>query len=369
MRAIPTRAIATIVIAAACAALAPASSTAQEVIGGSQFSGAGSTFAYPIISRWSRGYDRWVAGGGDFPITGAGLDSPPTKPALDYEPVGSLAGTMRVKDRRADFGASDVPLNSDELTRLGLGQFPIVMGGVAVVVNLDGVGPGQIHFTGKLLADIFLGKITSWNDPAIRQLNLELKLPDAPISIVTRADGSGTTYNLTHFLAQVSPEWKTRMGVDTTLPWPTGTKARGNEGVAALVAQTKNAIGYVEFAQAVKSNLSYAAVGNPAGKFVVPSASAFNAAAASANWAAASDFDLMLTGAPGHAAYPIAATVFVLMHKQERAPQRIQATINFFKWSLEKGAKDATELGYVPLPESLVKQVKDYWRKSFGAGV
>jgi phosphate transport system substrate-binding protein len=347
----------------------PTGATAQDVIGDSQFSGAGSTFAYPIISRWSRGYDRWVAGGGDFPTTGAGLDDPPTKPALDYEPVGSLAGTMRVKDRRADFGTSDVPLSSQELGKLGLGQFPVVMGGVAIAVNLPGVAPGAMRLTGEVLADIFMDKITNWSDPAIKALNPDLKLPDAKIATVHRADGSGTTYNFAHYLAAVSPDWKARMGVDTLLPWPSGGSARGNEGVATLVGRTANAIGYVEYAQAVKAKLNVALIRNRAGKFMRPDAQSFAAAATGANWAGAGDFNLMLTDAPGENAYPVAATVFVLMHKQQKAPQRTQAAINFFKWSLEKGAKDAADLGYVPLPDALVKQVKDYWQKNFGAGV
>ena len=363
------RSIAIVFLAAACVISAPAVSPAQDVIGDSQFSGAGSTFAHPIISRWSRGYNRWAAGGGDYPTTGAGLDDPPTKPALDYEPIGSLAGTMRVKDRRADFGASDAPLTSEDLGKLGLGQFPIVMGGVAVVVNLDGVAPGTIKFTGELVADIFMDKVTNWNDPAIKQLNPDLKLPDAKIATVHRADGSGTTYNFANFLAQISTDWKSKMGVDTLLPWPSGTSARGNEGVAGLVGRTRNSIGYVEFAQAVKSRLSYAQIRNSAGNFVVPGARTFSAAASSANWQGAGDFNVMLTGAAGDDAYPIAATVFVLMHKQQRAPQRIQAAINFFKWSLEKGGNDAIALGYVPLPAELVKQVKEYWQKNFGAGV
>jgi phosphate transport system substrate-binding protein len=214
-----------------------------------------------------------------------------------------------------------------------------------------------------------MDRITNWSAPAIKALNPDLKLPDAKIATVHRADGSGTTYNFAHYLAAVSAEWKAKMGVDTLLPWPSGGSARGNEGIATLVGRTANSIGYVEYAQAVKSKLSFVQVRNQAGRFVIPDARTFSAAAASANWQSAPDFNLMLTGAPGENAYPIAATVFVLMHKQQKAPQRIQAAINFFKWSLEKGGKDAADLGYVPLPEPLVRQVKDYWQKSFGAGV
>jgi phosphate transport system substrate-binding protein len=307
---------------------------AQDVIGDSQFSGAGSTFAYPVISRWARGYERWVAGGGDYASGGAGLDDPPTKPALDYEPVGSLAGTMRVKDRRADFGASDVPLSSEELTKLGFGQFPIVMGGVAVVVNLPGVAPGTVKLTGEVLADIFMDKITNWSAPAIKALNPDLKLPDAKIATVHRADGSGTTYNFAHYLAGVSAEWKSKMGVDTLLPWPSGGSARGNEGIATLVGRTANSIGYVEYAQAVKSKLSFVQVRNQAGKFVTPDARTFSAAASSANWQSAPDFNLMLTGAPGEDAYPIAATVFVrcTSSRRRRSASRPRSISSSGRW-------------------------------------
>jgi phosphate transport system substrate-binding protein len=342
---------------------------AQDVMGTTAVSGAGSTFAYPMISRWARGYQRWAAGGGDYATSGGGLDDPPAESRFDYEPVGSLAGTMRVKDRSVDFGATDAPLSSQELAKLGLGQFPLVMGGVLAVINLDGVAPGTMRLTGEVIADIFLGKIEKWNDPAIIALNGDLKLPDAKIALVHRSDGSGTTYNFAHYLARVSPEWKARMGVDTLLSWPSGAGAKGNEGVALAVARTKNAIGYVEYAQAMRAKLNFALIRNRAGKFVRPDAQSFAAAATGANWAGAGDFNLMITDAQGENAYPIAATVFVLMHKQQKAPQRTQTAINFFKWSLEKGAKDASDLGYVPLPDALVKQVKDYWQKNFGAGV
>jgi phosphate transport system substrate-binding protein len=342
---------------------------AQDVMGSTGIAGAGSTFAYPVISKWARGYQRWTAGGGDYAATGGGLDDPPAEPRFDYEPVGSLAGTMRVKDRMVDFGVSDVPLSSSELGRLGLGQFPIVMGGVVAVINLDGVAPGTMRLTGETLADIFMGKIEKWNDPAIIALNGDLKLPDARIALVHRSDGSGTTYNFAHYLAGASPEWKARMGVDTLLSWPSGASAKGNEGVALAVARTKNSIGYVEYAQAIRAKLSYALIRNRAGKFVPPDAASFSAAAASANWAGASDFNLMLTDAPGADAYPIAATVFVLMHKQQKASRRTLATLGFFKWSLERGARDASDLGYVPLPHELVRQVKEYWIAAFGAAM
>jgi phosphate transport system substrate-binding protein len=363
------RTLAFVIMSAALVSATLAPARAQDVMGSTAVTGAGSTFAYPVMSRWARGYQRWASGGGDYATSGGGLDDPPAESRFDYEPVGSLAGTMRAKDRSVDFGASDVPLSSQELTRLGLGQFPVVMGGVLAVINPDGVGPGTLRLAGNVLADIFMGKIEKWNDPAIVALNPDLKLPDAKIALVHRSDGSGTTYNFAHYLAAVSPEWKARMGVDTLLSWPSGAGAKGNEGVAFAVARTKNSIGYVEYAQAMKAKLSFALIRNRAGKFVRPDAQSFASAATGANWSGAGDFNLMLTDAPGENAYPIAATVFVLMHKQQKAPQRTQAAINFFKWALEKGGKDAADLGYVPLPEPLVRQVKEYWQKSFGAGV
>jgi phosphate transport system substrate-binding protein len=351
----------------ALAAMPFAPSLAQEVLGGTGIKGAGSTFAYPILSKWSREYRLALARGGDYAAANTGLEDPPASTALDYEPVGSLAGTLRAKDAAVDFGASDVPMRSAELAKLGLAQFPIVIGGVVLVVNLDGVGVGQIKFTGPLLADIFLGKINNWADPAIKALNPDLKLPEAPIIVIRRSDGSGTTFNFTDYLGKVSPQWKEKVGSDMLVSWPTGTGAKGNEGVAQTVRQTKNSIGYVEYAQAVQTKLSFALIQNQAGQFVRPDASSFQAAAASADWGKTSDFYLLLTDVPATDAYPIVATVFVLMQKTS-SPKRARAALDFFQWSLEKGAKDAAQLGYVPLPDPLVKQIKSYWAKNFKTG-
>ncbi len=357
------------ILTAVLAATSLAPLRAQELLGGTDaVRGAGSTFAYPVISRWAHSYQRWLALGGDFPFFNSGLDDPQVGPPLDYEPVGSLAGTLRVRDRAVDFGASDVPLPSDELTKLGLGQFPVVIGGVVVVINVDGVGSNEIRLTGEVLAEIFLGKICEWSHPTIKAINPTLKLPDAPIAIVYRSDGSGTTYNLAHFLAQTSSEWQNAMGVKTLLPWRLGTGAKGNEGVAKAVRATKNSIGYVEYAQATQLKLSTALIRNRAGQFVTPDGKTFQAAAASAEWSKTSDFNLMLTNAPGDEAYPITATVFVLMHKQPSSPRRSRSALTFFRWALEKGSRDAATLGYVPLPPALVGQVVDYWSKSFRAG-
>lgn len=340
---------------------------AQDVIGDTKVTGAGSTFAYPVISKWAQGYQRWLANGGDFPSPNAGLDSAAPGAAVDYEPVGSLAGTMRVKQAAVDFGASDVPLISAELGKLGLAQFPLVIGGVVAVVNIDGVAPGAIRFDGPVLADIFLGRIENWSDPAIKALNPDLKLPDAKIAVIRRSDGSGTTFNFTDYLSRQSPQWREKVGSDLIVSWPVGTGAKGNEGVSQAVKQTRNSIGYVEFGQALQMKLSYAAIKNRAGEWIKPDQKSFQAAAASADWAKTEDFSLMLTDAPGKDAYPMAATVFVLIGKS--APwRRTRDTLNFIGWALDKGGTEASALGYVPLPDSLVKQVKGYWQRSLKFG-
>lgn len=345
--------------AAAFAALSILPAQADEEI-----TGAGSTFAWPVISEWSRAYERAKVYSGFFTAE-SGLDDPQPGVALDYEPVGSLAGTMRVQDGRVDFAASDVPMKSEELARLGLGQFPLVMGGVVAAVNLDGIGSGELKLSGPLLAEIFLGNVKAWNDPVIQALNPDLKLPEAPIAVVHRSDGSGTTFNFADYLSRVSPAWKEKMGADTLLPWTTGTGAEGNSGMAAAIKATANTIGYVEYVQATQAGLSVALVQNRAGRFVKPEPASFQAAAASADWAGAADFHLLLTDAPGEDAYPIAATVFVLMSREPSLLQRPRATLRFFQWALENGADEAAGLGYVPLPAPLVEQVKAYWARTF----
>jgi phosphate transport system substrate-binding protein len=352
---------------AAVAALGVSPARAQDVLGDAGIKGAGSTFAYPVLSRWSREYRQWLARGGAFPTENGGLDDPPASSALDYEPVGSLAGTLRVKDRAVDFGASDMPLTSAELAALGLCQFPLVIGGVVVVVNLDGLGASDLRLTGPLLADIFLGRIDRWSDPRIKAQNLSLKLPEAAITVVRREDGSGTTFNFTDYLSQVSPEWKLKAGSGLLIAWPTGKAAKGNEGAARAVQAARNAIGYVEYGQATKLGLRHALLQNRAGTFVRPDGASFQAAAASADWGRASDFHLLLTNTAGRGAYPIAATVFALMRRS--APRgRTSAALDFFRWSLEHGSAAATQLGYVPLPPALVKQVFRYWATTFKSG-
>lgn len=341
---------------------------AQDVMGDASVKGAGSTFVYPLIVKWSQGYRDFVAGGSGIPIAGAGLDTPPPGGQVDYESIGSLAGTMRVVQGAVDFGASEVPLNADALSKLKLVQFPLVVGGVVAVVNLDGVRPGQIRFTGPILADIFLGKIDTWSDPAIQVLNPTLKLPDAKIAVIRRADGSGTTFNFTAYLSGQSTVWKEKVGSDLLVQWPVGTGAKGNDGVAQAVKQTANSISYVEYSQALRAGLSFAALQNRDGTFIVPAPESFQAAAANAKWGEAADFSLMLNDAPGAQAYPVVATVFVLM-KQDGSARRNRAALGFFDWALGKGAGQAATLGYVPLPDSLVGQIKSYWADKLRASM
>jgi phosphate transport system substrate-binding protein len=354
-------------IAAALAVISTAPAHPQEVMGAAQITGAGSTFAYPIISKWAGAYRRWQAGGGDYPIAGAGLDDPPTSAVLDYEPVGSLAGMMRVRNATIDFGASDMPLRPEALEVLGLTQFPIVIGGVVPVVNIDGIAPGALRFSGQVLADIYLGKIQNWSDPAIKALNPQLTLPDAKIAVLHRSDGSGTTFNWVLYLSRASTEWRRQVGADTEVSWPTGTGAPGNRGVSLAVKQTKNSIGYVEYSYMMQAGLTYAVVQNRAGKFVKPDPRSFQVAASSVDWRRAKDFYVLLTDAEADDAYPLAATTFILLRKQGWS-RRLGAALDFFQWSMDKGAKDAAELGYVPLPPDLVKQIKDHWLNSFKKG-
>lgn len=315
--------------------------------------GAGSTFAFPIIGKWAQNYR--IA-------KSDGAEMVPLDIGVDYEPVGSLGGEVRVTQRATDFGASDRPLSPEELTRTALIQFPIVMGGIVPVVNIDGISAGQIKFTGALLADIYLGKVKSWSDPAVAAVNPGLKLPDAAINVIYRSDGSGTTFNWTDYLAKVSPEWRDRIGANTQVAWPTGVGAERTQGVTTAIARTKNSIGYVELGQVLRAGLTYGLVRNKAGNFIKADAASLQAAAAGADWGATKDFALVLTDAPGAQAYPIVATTFALVPKP--ATRRTREVLNFFRLSLETGGTDATALGYVPLPEALVKQVNAYWAAS-----
>lgn len=330
-----------IILASALSLLGSATRAAETT-------GAGSTFVFPILEKWAAEYQA------------------KTGNKISYQSIGSGAGLRQIQTAAVDFGASDMPLKPTELEKSGLGQFPLVIGGVVPVVNIEGVGPGVMRFSGAILADIFLGKIKNWDDPAIRALNPDVKLPAAPISVIRRSDGSGTTFNWVNYLSKVSPEWKDKVGEGTTVEWPIGAGGKGNEGVAAFVAVAKNSIGYVEYAYAVKNKLAYGLVQNKAGRFVQPSAETFQAAAASANWSGAKDFFLIMTDAPGENAYPVTATAFIIMYKKPKNFERAKLARDFFKWSLVNGQAQADALHYVPLPPDLVRQVERYWSSDFG---
>jgi phosphate transport system substrate-binding protein len=304
--------------------------------------GAGSTFVYPVLSRWASDFKK--AGGDE----------------INYQSIGSGGGIAQIKAGTVDFGATDQPLASDELAQSGLAQFPIVIGGIVAVVNVPGLSSGQLRLTGPLLADIYAGKVKSWADPAIAAINPGVKLPNANIAVVHRSDGSGTTFNFTHYLSQVSPAWKSGPGEGKTVSWPTGVGGKGNEGVAGYVRQIPNSIGYVEYAYVVQNHMNYALLQNAAGTFVGPSAESFANGAETANWGQAKDFNLVMTNAPGANAYPITATTFILMPKQPKDKAKSDAALSFFKYALGKGQPQAKKLDYVPLPDALVKQIETY---------
>ncbi|UEM10263.1 phosphate ABC transporter substrate-binding protein PstS [Bradyrhizobium barranii subsp. barranii] len=310
--------------------------------------GAGSTFVSPVMAKWIDAYKT------------------KTGNTVSYQAVGSSIGVGLIKKEAVDFGASDMPLDPKELDRLGMMQFPIVIGGVVPVVNIDGVKPGQIRFTGQMLADIYLGKLKSWNDPAIRAITPDIRLPNTAITVVHRIDGSGTTFNWSNYLSKVSPQWKTSVGEGTSVEWPLGLGGKGNDGVASLVSLVPGAIGYLEYTYALQrlDRISFGVVQNSAGNFVVPDAASFQAAASSADWKAEKDFHLVLTNAPGEDAYPITATTFVLMPKAPKSEERSAAAIDFIRWSLKNGKAQAETLNYVPLPPALVDQIERYWQQS-----
>ena len=264
-----------------------------------------------------------------------------------------------------DFGSSDKPLSREELAAAGLGQFPSAIGGVVPVVNLEGIAPGQLKLTGPVLASIFMGKIGTWNDPAIAALNPGVSLPATKITVVRRSDGSGTTFNFSNYLSKVSPEWKASLGEGTSLNWSAGVGGKGNEGVASYVRQIKGAIGYVELSYALQNTMSHTQLQNAMGEWVQPGAASFQAAAASADWKNSRDFSLVITNAPGSGAWPITATNFILMHKQPKDAERSRQALAFFGWALDNGQAQAQALDYVPLPPDLVQQVKAYWAAEF----
>jgi phosphate transport system substrate-binding protein len=342
VKAINLAVAATALLAAACGTNSRNESNQAPAASAQQVTGAGSTFVYPVLSAWAADYQKQSGS------------------SINYQSIGSGAGISQVKAGTVDFGATDQPLASDELAKSGLAQFPIVIGGFVAVVNLPDLKPGQLRLTGPLVADIYAGKVKSWADPAIAKLNPGLKLPNAHIAVVHRSDGSGTTFNFTHYLSQVSPSWKGGPGEGKTVSWPTGVGGKGNEGVAGYVKQIPNSIGYVEYAYVVQNDMNYAQLQNAAGAFVSPSAATFSDAAESANWAAAQDFNLVMTNAAGPNAYPLTATTFILMPKQAKDKARSDAALSFFRYALGSGKAQAQKLDYVPLPDALVKQIETY---------
>jgi len=326
------------ILAGAAATLVMTTSFAADI------TGAGATFPYPIYAKWAESYKA---------ATGTGLN---------YQSVGSGAGIKQIKAKTVDFGASDMPLKAEELDKEGLMQFPAIMGGVVAVVNVEGVTPGQLKMTGPLLADIYMGKVTKWNAPEIAAVNPGVKLPAADITVVHRADSSGTSFLFTDFLAKTSPAWKQAIGSGTTVKWAVGVGGKGNEGVAANVQRIKGAIGYVEWAYAKKNKLSHTMLRNKEGVDLQPSDDVFKAAAANAEWTKAPGFGVVLTDGAGKQSWPITGVSYILMHKTQADAKKGQEVVKFFDWSFKNGAPAAAELDYVPMPASVVKQVQDAWK-------
>lgn len=319
-----------------------------------EISGAGATFPYPIYAKWADAYKK---------ETGVGLN---------YQSIGSGGGIKQITENTVDFGASDMPLKPEDLQRNGLMQFPTVIGGDVPVYNLKGIGPGELKFSGPVLADIYLGKITKWTDPAIARLNPGRKLPDQDITVVHRSDGSGTTFIWTSYLSKVSSQWKEKVGEGTSVSWPAGVGGKGNEGVASYVQRIDGSIGYLEYAYVLQNKMSYGLVSNREGQFVKPDSASFQAAAAGADWRSAPGMYLVLTDAPGKTSWPIAGATFILMHTEQRDAQRAKEVLKFFDWAYAKGGKLAEQLDYVPLPASVVKLIQENWKaqlKANGAAV
>jgi len=305
--------------------------------------GAGATFPFPIYSKWADAYKKQTGNG------------------LNYQSIGSGAGIKQIVSKTVTFGASDMPLKVEQLDKDGLVQWPMVMGAIVPVVNLESVKVGEMVFDGPTLADIYLGKITKWDDPAIKKLNPNVQLPSAAIAVVHRADGSGTTFNFTNYLSKVSPDWKSKVGEGTAVEWPVGVGAKGNEGVSGNISQTKDSIGYVEYAYAKQNKLTYTAMVNGGGKTVQPTVEAFQAAASNADWTHAPGYYVILTNQPGDKSWPITASTFILMHKNPADKAASAEAIKFFKWSFENGGKMAEELDYIPMPDNVVKLIQNTW--------
>ena len=329
----------TTLAAAATAAFLPAAAVAVDI------TGAGATFPYPIYAKWADAYKK---------ATGAGMN---------YQSIGSGGGIKQISAKTVDFGASDMPMKPEDLRKHGLVQFPAIMGGVVPVYKLEGVGPGALKFTGKLLADIYMGKVSKWSDPAIAQLNPGVKLPAASITVVHRSDGSGTTFLWTNYLSKASPEFRQAVGEGTSVRWPAGVGGKGNEGVASFVQKINGSLGYVEYAYAKQNKLAHGQVRNRSGRFVQPGDETFKAAAAGADWSSVPGMGIVLTDQPGESSWPITGASFILLHARQERPEAAREVLKFFEWSFKNGQAMAADLDYVPMPEPVVKQIESSWRQ------
>jgi len=307
--------------------------------------GAGSTFVYPVLAKWADAYKK---------ATGVGLN---------YQSIGSGGGIKQITAKTVTFGASDMPLTPENVAKNNFVQFPIINGSVVPLLNLPGIKPGEITLDGPTIAQIFLGNITKWNDPAITKLNPNVKLPDTAIAVVHRSDGSGTTFIWTNFLSKVSPEWKSKVGENTAVEWPVGIGAKGSEGVSQNAAQTVGALGYVEYAYAKQNNLTYANMVNAAGKTVAPTMEAFQSAAAGADWTSAPDFHVIMTNAAGEKSWPVAGSTFILMQAVPVNAADTAAALKFFDWGYKNGKQMAEDLDYVPMPDSVVALIEKSWKE------
>ena len=325
-----------VLVAGVVAAGAFSSAFAQQ-----EATGAGASFPAPLYSKWASDYNK---------ATGV---------KINYQSVGSGAGLRQIEAKTVDFGASDAPLKDEDLNKKGLVQFPTVIGGVVPVVNIKGIAPGQIKLSGQVLGDIYLGKISNWSDPAIKALNPGVALPDASIAPVRRADGSGTSFIFTNYLSKVNAEWKSKVGEGTAVNWPTGAGGKGNEGVAAFVGRLPNSIGYVEYAYVKQNKMTYVQMQNAEGQFVSPDDSAFKAAAAGADWA--KSFYQILTNQPGKESWPITGATFILMQKSQEKPVQAATSLKFFEWAYKTGDKTASDLDYVPMPDSVKEAILKSW--------
>ena len=308
-------------------------------------SGAGATFPYPVYAKWAEAYAN------------------KTGVRMNYQSIGSGGGIKQIKAKTVDFGASDAPLKPEELDEAGLMQFPMVMGGVVPVVNVPGIGAGELRLSSELMAEIFLGNIKNWDDNAIAALNKDVKLPHTAISVVHRSDGSGTTWIFTNYMSKVSKKWADEVGNDKAVAWPTGVGGKGNEGVASYVGRIKGSIGYVEYAYALQNKMSYAKLQNRDGNFVAPTSESFQAAAANADWSNAPGFYMVLTDQPGKDSWPITGATFILVYKTQDKPDNGRAVLSFFDWAYQNGDKMAEDLDYVPMPASVAKLVEQTWAK------